>query len=864
MYHKKILPILFSILVFAWAIVPSDVRASSFTDVSSGNRNYTAIEYLAKLGVVQGYPDKTYRPNQGVSRAEFLKLAIETALKNHQIEQLLADDMTPTGFIDVDETAWYAKYIRYAQKQDWIKGYRTREGKIFRPEQKINKVEGLKILASIQKWPIDENKISRTTPTFLDTPFSTWYAPLVAYARQKNFTEENGDYFSPSRIFLRGKVSEVLFRTMLSAKNGNQVFSEEFTKTAGLELENSNTPVSSVTNISSGITPSVSSSEKTSLFEALPYQDYPENFFDNIRLDQKFPNTFYRNEVYFFEGTIQRGSYKEAFVFIKDDVTGKFENSVVKIIGNTFSIPFHFEKTGNYKLGIILGDAGESKAAPIVVLPALPATEISGPQPSTPSASVEFKNDTTTFTWNNQTNTITKLFIMQGSEQKTFFFRQSKTSYSVPYKEFANFKDGIPVTFQTESAFSHHVQPLKIESDWIVGVAKQFTPIRHQFRETHDDLISFTGLPEKLATPGIVTFSGKAKSDLFQEAAIQKPDGNVESVSLVTPQPTSHYYGEMLIPAGNDYTFQYDFKEKGTYILEINNKNGSAVLNIPVYIEEGIPLIPDFFDLQNFEKTQNSTAPPDQTSMRNQLLGLINAERIKTGLNKVITVIELDTLAVNYANDMSQRDFFSHINPEGLGPNERKIQEKISTDVGENLARSPDLLFAHYGFLRSPIHRKNILNPKWERVGLGFSRTKSGDLLVVEEFSTFPLTTVQLDAIAENSVTQLNQKRQNMGIPPLIMDTPLRSAAETWSSFMAEQNFFDFRAPDGTIFANMLQNEAGNRQAQAIILQSGSQEKILSQLFLASESLDQNFAHIGLALRYDDEGTFKLTAIYAK
>lgn len=44
----------------------------------------------------------------------------------------------------------------------------------------------------------------------------------------------------------------------------------------------------------------------------------------------------------------------------------------------------------------------------------------------------------------------------------------------------------------------------------------------------------------------------------------------------------------------------------GTYILEINNKFGMAVVNRPIYVGPGFPLIPDFRDLVPMSFTANS------------------------------------------------------------------------------------------------------------------------------------------------------------------------------------------------------------------------------------------------------------------
>lgn len=50
--------------------------ALAFTDVYSSNQHYDAIKFLQEEGVVEGYSDGTYRSDSNINRAEFLKILI--------------------------------------------------------------------------------------------------------------------------------------------------------------------------------------------------------------------------------------------------------------------------------------------------------------------------------------------------------------------------------------------------------------------------------------------------------------------------------------------------------------------------------------------------------------------------------------------------------------------------------------------------------------------------------------------------------------------------------------------------------------------------------------------------------------------
>ena len=51
----------------------------NFDDVAKSHRNRNAISYLHDRKIIQGYPDGSFKPNQTVNRAELLKILIEGA-----------------------------------------------------------------------------------------------------------------------------------------------------------------------------------------------------------------------------------------------------------------------------------------------------------------------------------------------------------------------------------------------------------------------------------------------------------------------------------------------------------------------------------------------------------------------------------------------------------------------------------------------------------------------------------------------------------------------------------------------------------------------------------------------------------------
>lgn len=78
----------------------------SFSDVSSTDWFYPHVSAAVSLGVVRGYEDGSFKPNQTVNRAEAIKMLLEAA----EISVTYGP-----SFPDVDTHAWYSPYASYAK-----------------------------------------------------------------------------------------------------------------------------------------------------------------------------------------------------------------------------------------------------------------------------------------------------------------------------------------------------------------------------------------------------------------------------------------------------------------------------------------------------------------------------------------------------------------------------------------------------------------------------------------------------------------------------------------------------------------------------------------------------------------------------
>ncbi len=133
----------FSVFIFALLAFTSSTFALSWEDsvfkdvVRSNTTIYEseAINSLHERSIVEGYENDNYKPQNPISRAEFLKITME------------ATDMSLGGsncFNDVSDE-WFAPYVCAAAAANIIDGYADGS---FKPDQKVNFAEASKMIAN--------------------------------------------------------------------------------------------------------------------------------------------------------------------------------------------------------------------------------------------------------------------------------------------------------------------------------------------------------------------------------------------------------------------------------------------------------------------------------------------------------------------------------------------------------------------------------------------------------------------------------------------------------------------------------------------------------------------------------------------
>jgi uncharacterized protein YkwD len=125
-----------------------------------------------------------------------------------------------------------------------------------------------------------------------------------------------------------------------------------------------------------------------------------------------------------------------------------------------------------------------------------------------------------------------------------------------------------------------------------------------------------------------------------------------------------------------------------------------------------------------------------EDGLEEELFELVNQERLQRGLNSLEYDTSLVPVARGHSQEMLQLGYFSHVSPNtGTLGDRLNDADVVYTSAGENLAYAPNVSIAHRGLMQSDGHRANILEPSWERVGIGILSAPDGTIMVTQLFA---------------------------------------------------------------------------------------------------------------------------------
>jgi hypothetical protein len=157
--------------VFTVKNVPQNASALPFSDIPSGYWAYDAIDNLYTKGLASGYPDNTFRPDEDITRAEFVAMLVR-ALNLSTVQPDLP------MLTDVAAGDWYYGPVETAVKANLVKGYANNE---FLPNVPITRQEIAAILAQASGKADDAVANASVNTAFTDdSRIAGWARGFVA------------------------------------------------------------------------------------------------------------------------------------------------------------------------------------------------------------------------------------------------------------------------------------------------------------------------------------------------------------------------------------------------------------------------------------------------------------------------------------------------------------------------------------------------------------------------------------------------------------------------------------------------------------------------------------------------------------
>jgi hypothetical protein len=151
-------------------VTVTETGSSVFTDMN-GHWADDQVQALVYRGVINGYPDDTFRPDQPITRAEFTAMLVG----------LLKTGMTApakSDFQDVSAGDWFYDAVESAFQAGWVKGF---DDGTFKPDAILSREQAVSMVANVLavfKIPV----VAESLEQFTDVKGSAgawWYPDLV-------------------------------------------------------------------------------------------------------------------------------------------------------------------------------------------------------------------------------------------------------------------------------------------------------------------------------------------------------------------------------------------------------------------------------------------------------------------------------------------------------------------------------------------------------------------------------------------------------------------------------------------------------------------------------------------------------------
>ncbi|QMV43551.1 InlB B-repeat-containing protein [Cohnella cholangitidis] len=202
---KRLLPMVVMAVDKVTEPSPGTKPDRTFGDVS-GHWAAATIEQAIAAGIVSGYPNGTFKPNQTVTRAEFAVLLVKALHPQGEAATLEFEDKRKIG-------TWARNAVAQAVQAGWIKGYKDGS---FRPDAEITRAEMAAMVANAMGKSFDADA---TTLFADDKDIPKWAKSAANAVQQSGLIQGKGSgEFDPFGKTTRAEAVTVLLKLLDSQR----------------------------------------------------------------------------------------------------------------------------------------------------------------------------------------------------------------------------------------------------------------------------------------------------------------------------------------------------------------------------------------------------------------------------------------------------------------------------------------------------------------------------------------------------------------------------------------------------------------------------------------------------------------------
>ena len=230
---KKVLALVLAVAtLLSFATIASAATSASYKDAAAIEKNgqTEAVDVLSYIGVLAGYPDKNFKADNEITRAEAAKIIAMFDNGSVDISTLYT---SANPFVDVKGN-WAESYVAYGYKAGIIAGV----GKLnFAPNAKLTGVQFLKMVLVVLGYDAKAEGLEGTS----------WAVNTLYLAKKAGLLAGLGSKFDAAANLLRGQAAQIMLNALkaykveygiVKDKNSTKVGSYQYDTVAGAVVTN--------------------------------------------------------------------------------------------------------------------------------------------------------------------------------------------------------------------------------------------------------------------------------------------------------------------------------------------------------------------------------------------------------------------------------------------------------------------------------------------------------------------------------------------------------------------------------------------------------------------------------------------------